>query len=144
MMKKYRFLRAPWRPFLVVATTALVSPASIAVTPGEVPGKHSAGQSTSTGASASAQRASDRASERASERMSESQAMQEQRRVELRAALRAHKRKIDETARAASAASAAQAALEERHLNALERAEMRQQLGQQLRPVRIDSERTKP
>lgn len=134
-MKKLRFSHAPWRPLLALATTVFMNPASLAETTVRVPGKDRAGQPlTSRPLDQPAQ------SVKAGERSTDSQAMQEQRRMELRAALRANKRKLDE----AASASAAAAALTEYHLSAQERAEMRQQLGQQLRPVRVDSDRAKP
>ena len=105
-------------------------PVALAVTPvgtpAAVPGKDSAGQSSQAG------------------KISESRAQQEQRRVELRAALRDQKRKNDEAAKAASAVSDADTALKERHLNARQRAEMRQQLAQQGRQQRLDSANAKP
>ena len=119
----------------MVSILASINSVSLAATPASVPGKDSAGQSITVGPSAQ------------SEKMTESKAMQEQRRVELRAALRAHKRKSDEAAQAASAASAASAdaaVLMARHLNARQRAEMRQQLADQWRQQRFDYVNTKP
>jgi hypothetical protein len=69
------------------------------------------------------------------EKISDAKAQREQRRIELRAALLANKKKTDEATRAA---------LRDYHLNAQELAEMRQQLGQQLRHARIEGERGKP
>lgn len=116
----------------MVSILASINSVSLAATPASVPGKDSAGQSITVGPSAQ------------SEKMTESKAMQEQRRVELRAALRAHKRKSDEAAQAASAASADAAVLMARHLNARQRAEMRQQLADQWRQQRFDYVNTKP
>ena len=146
MMKTTRLFLAPlapFAPFLALAIMVSMNSALLAATPAAVPGKDRIGQSVTSSTSIG--------NESAIEKVADSRAVQEQRRAELRAALRAHKRKSDETAQAAQAASAAasaaqaaQATLTDRYLNAQQRAEMRQQLGQQVRQQRADSESTKP
>ena len=149
MMKTTRLFLAPlapFAPFLALAIMVSMNSALLAATPASVPGKDRIGQSVTSSTSIG--------NESAIEKVADSRAVQEQRRAELRAALRAHKRKSDEAAQAAqaaqaasaaaSAAQAAQATLTDRYLNAQQRAEMRQQLGQQVRQQRADSESTKP
>lgn len=146
MMKTTRLFLAPlapFAPFLALAIMVSMNSALLAATPASVPGKDRIGQSVTSSTSIG--------NESAIEKVADSRAVQEQRRAELRAALRAHKRKSDEAAQAAQAASAAasaaqaaQATLTDRYLNAQQRAEMRQQLGQQVRQQRADSESTKP
>ena len=133
-MMKPRFLKALSHPnvgaAIVVSAAGFMTQQAFAATaagsPVGVPGKDSAGKSTQP------------------TKISESRALQEQRRVELRAALRDQKRKNDEAARAASAAPADDAALTERHLNARQRAELRQQLADQSRQQRFEYVNTKP